>query len=391
MKNARSPVVEIGQTNYRNRGRPFGIKLEDRRLHTYIIGKTGTGKSTLIQNMVLQDIQHGHGLVLMDPHGDLIEKVLERIPGDQVGRVRYFNVPDSSQEFGFNPLATVPEEIRPVAASGLLSVFKKLWEDSWGPRLEHILRNAILALLDHPNSTLVDIPRLLNERIFRLQVVRTSTNESVKEFWLKEYDKYPANFRAQAIAPIQNKVGAFLAHGRLRSILSKPASSIRFRAAMDAGDVILINLAKGRIGEDAASLLGSMLVSTIAWTALTRAAVPEPMRRDFFVYLDECQTFATPSLIDMMAELRKYRVGLILAHQHLAQLGPDLRDGILGNAGSMISFRIGPPDASRLALEFAPEFEEQDLTRLPNFNIYVKMMHDGMPTPPFSAATRSDA
>jgi hypothetical protein len=204
---------------------------------------------------------------------------------------------------------------------------------------------------------------------------------------MKEYEKYPAPFRAQAIAPIQNKVGAFLAHGRLRAILSQPKNSIRFRSSMDSGNVILVNLAKGRIGEDAAGLLGSMIVSTIAWTALTRATVPEPMRRDFFVYLDECQTFATPSLIDMMAELRKYRVGLILAHQHLAQLTPDLRDAILGNAGSTICFRIGPPDASRLSMEFGPEFDEQDLARLPNFHMYVKMMHNGAPTPPFSAVS----
>jgi hypothetical protein len=387
MINFKEPVLEIGKTNYRNRGKPFGIKVEDRRLHTYIIGKTGTGKSTLIQNMVLQDIQHGHGLVLMDPHGDLVERVLERVPGDQLNRVRYFNVPDSSQEFGFNPLATIPESIRPVAASGLLSVFKKLWEDSWGPRLEHILRNAILVLIDHPDATLADIPHLLNEKSYRVQVARTCTNDSVREFWLKEYEKYPVNFRAQAIAPIQNKVGAFLAHGRLRSILSQPQSTIRFRAAMDAGDVILINLAKGRLGEDAVNLLGSMLVSTIAWTALTRATVPEPMRRDFFVYLDECQTFATPSLIDMMAELRKYRVSLTLAHQHLAQLSPDLREAILGNVGSILCFRIGPPDAGRLALQFGPEFDEYDLTRLPNYEMYVRMMLDGMPTPPFSAVT----
>ncbi len=384
MTHEHDAALEIGRINYRNRGQPFGIKLADRRLHTYIIGKTGTGKSTLLERMVLQDIDLGHGLILIDPHGDLVERVLQRVSGQHAHRVVYFDVPNKHRSFGFNPLLRVPEDIRPVAASGLLNTFKMLWDESWGPRLEHILRNSILALIDQPEPNLADILRLLNERTFRLDAARHLTNEAVREFWLKEYEKYPSTFRAQAIAPLQNKVGAFLAHDRIRSILTATENTIDLHRSMAAGDVILMNLAKGRIGEDAASLLGALLVSTVGWTALTRTTIPEPMRRDFFVYLDECHSFATPSLINMMAELRKYRVNLVLAHQHLAQLSPELRDAILGNVGSMITFRIGPPDAEKLALQFGPEFDEYDLTRLPNHTMYVRMMVDGMPTPPFS-------
>ncbi len=379
------PSIELGRINYRNRGQPFGIRLADRRLHTYIIGKTGTGKSTLMERMILQDIALGHGLILLDPHGDLIANILRRIPGREAHRVRHFDVAGKGHGFGFNPLLNVPEEIRPVAASGLLNTFKMLWDESWGPRLEHILRNSILALIEQPEPSLSDILRLLNERTFRMEVAHGLANEAVRDFWLKEYEKYPSTFRAQAIAPLQNKVGAFLAHDQVRGILTASANTIELRLAMAAGDVILVNLSKGRIGEDAAALLGALLVSTVGWTALTRTAIPEPMRRDFFVYLDECHSFATPSLINMMAELRKYRVNLVLAHQHLAQLSPELRDAILGNVGNMISFRIGPPDAEKLALQFGPEFDEYDLTRLPNYAMHVRLMVDGMPTPPFSA------
>jgi type IV secretory pathway TraG/TraD family ATPase VirD4 len=269
----------------------------------------------------------------------------------------------------------------------MLEVFKKIWHDSWGPRTEHVFRNALLALLDQPEATLADILRLIDDLSFRRIAASRVHNAQVRNFWLREFENYPARFRAEVIAPLQNKVGAFLADPLLNAIVTQPKSAFDLRRVMDEGRVLLVNLAKGKIGGDTAALLGALLVSRIGLTALSRADVPEPSRNDFFVYLDEFQSFTTLSLANMLSELRKYRVNLVLAHQYLSQLDLQVRDAILGNVGTVVSFRLGLADAEVISKEFWPEFSAEDLVRLPNYNIYVKLMVNGAVTRPFSAET----
>jgi Type IV secretion-system coupling protein DNA-binding domain len=380
-------ITLLGRTNFRNQQKAFGIRQADRRAHMYIIGKTGTGKSTLLETMIRQDIEAGHGAALIDPHGDLAERVLARFPDKRKADLLYFNVPDASRPLAFNPLESVPPAKRALAAAGMLEVFKKIWAESWGPRLEHILRNALLTLLDQPEATLADILRLMDDVGSRRIAVSRVRNAHVRNFWLREYENYPARFRAEAIAPIQNKVGAFLADPILSAILNQPKSSFDLRRVMDERRVLLVNLAKGKIGEDTAALLGALLVSRLGLAGLSRADVAEPSRKDFYVYLDEFHSFTTLSLATMMSELRKYRVNLILAHQYLSQLDEHVRDAILGNAGTIISFRLGLADAEILSKEFWPEFSTEDLIRLPNHNAYMKLMVSGAVTKPFSAET----
>jgi Type IV secretion-system coupling protein DNA-binding domain len=380
-------ITLIGRTNFRNQHKAFGIRQGDRRAHMYIIGKTGTGKTTLLETMIRQDIGAGRGAALFDPHGDLVERLLAWFPDKRRDDLIHFNVPDASRPLAFNPLEGVPPAKRALAAAGMLEVFKKIWAESWGPRLEHILRNALLTLLDQPEATLADILRLMDDVGFRRIAVSRVHNAHVRNFWLREYEHYPARFRAEAIAPIQNKVGAFLADPVLNAILSQPKSSFDLRRLMDEGRVLLVNLAKGKIGEDTAMLLGALLVSRIGLAGLSRADVAEPSRKDFYLYLDEFQSFTTLGLANMMSELRKYRVNLILAHQYLSQLDEQVRDAILGNAGTIISFRLGLADAEIIGKEFWPEFSKEDLIRLPNYNVYLKLMVRGAISKPFSAET----
>lgn len=382
-----TPITVIGRTNFRSQHKAFGIRQADRRAHVYIIGKTGTGKSTLLETMIRQDIEAGRGVAVFDPHGDLVERVVALVQEKRKDDLVYFNVPDAERPLGFNPLESVPVAKRSVAASGMLEVFKKIWAESWGPRLEHTLRNALLALLDQPQATLGDILRLLDEPAFRRIAASRVRNAQVRRFWLREYEGYPARFRAEVIAPAQNKVGAFLADPVLNAILTQPKSAFDLRRIMDEGRILLVNLAKGRVGEDTAALLGALLVSQIGLTGLSRADVTETERKDFYVYLDEFQSFTTLSLANMMSELRKYRVNLILAHQYLAQLDEQIRDAIIGNVGTIISFRVGLADAEIIGKEFWPEFSAEDLVRLPNFHVYLKLMVDQKVTRPFSAET----
>jgi type IV secretory pathway VirB4 component len=385
--NTDNPITFIGRTNFRNEGRPFGIRRSDRRAHMYIVGKTGTGKSTLLETLIRQDIRSGEGLLLIDPHGDLVEKVRARIPEYRKDDLIYFNVPDSASPLGFNPLERVPPEGRPLAASGLLEAFKKLWAEYWGPRSEHILRNALLALLDQPQATLADVLRLFDDRDFRRNAAGRVANSQVRNFWLREYEGYTARFRVEAIAPIQNKVGAFLANPISQRILTSGQSSFDFRRIMDGGNLLLVNLAKGKIGEDTATLLGALLVTKVGLAALSRADILEEDRRGFYVYLDEFQSFTTLSIANMLSELRKYRVGMVLAHQYISQLDPQIRDAILGNAGTIISFRLGLNDAKLLEKEFEPELSAMDLISLPNYSIYLKLITSGKASRPFSAET----
>ncbi len=380
-------VARFAQTRFRTESRVFGIKRADRRAHMYVVGKTGTGKSTLIETLVGRDVQSGEGVAVFDPHGDLMQRVTARVPEHRRGELIYFNAPDPEQPLGFNPLEHVPVAKRPLAASAVLDAFKKLWEDSWGPRLEHILRNALLGLLDQPSATLADILPLMMDRDFRRAAVKHMENPQVQEFWSQEYEHYPFNLRATAIAPIQNKVGAFLADPILNKILAGTEETLNLREIMDGRKILLVNLAKGKMGGDASALLGALLVASIGWTAFGRSELPESDRADFYVYLDEFHTFTTLSLADMLSELRKYRVGLILANQYTAQLDPAVRDAVFGNTGTIISFRVGPDDARLMAKEFDPVFSELDLISLPNHAIYLKLMIDGTPSKPFSAET----
>jgi len=384
-RRADNPVTFFARTNFRNRKVVFGVKRRDRLAHMYVIGKTGTGKSTLLATMLRQDIANGQGAALLDPHGDLAEKVLAMVPAERKSDLIYFNVPDTSQPLGFNPLERVPPARRALAASGLLEVFQKIWAESWGPRLEHILRNALLALMDQPQATLADVLRLLDDRGFRRDAMLAVSNPQVRDFWLREYENYPPRFRAEAVAPLQNKVGAFLADPLLNRILSQPRSSFDLREIIDEGKILLVNLAKGRIGGDTAALLGALLVTRIGLAGLSRAELPENRRRDYFLYLDEFPTFTTLSLAHMLSDLRKYYLGLVLAHQHLSQIELQVRDAILGNAGTIVAFRVGLPDAEILAREFYPAFSAVDLVSLPNFHIYLRLMIDGAVSRAFSA------
>ena len=382
-------VTLIGRTNFRRDNRLFGIGQKDKRSHVYVIGKTGTGKTTLLTNMILQDIEAGRGLAFLDPHGDAVESIYEKVKNNP--NVIYLNVPDPDQPYLYNPLRSIPKTKRPVAASGMLEIFKKLWKEAWGVRMEHIFRNCLLTLLDQPQADLGGILKLLNDKNYRNQAVRNVDNQIIRDFWYKEFAKFSYRYRADAIAPIQNKVGAFLANPIASNILTRQEgtdkTNLSFRTTMDEGKVLLINLSKGKIGEDASHLLGGLLMTTLGLAAFTRADMLEEKRRDFTLYADEFQNFTTLSIVNMASELRKFRCALVLAHQYLHQLDPDIKEAVLGNAGTLICFRLGAADAVYLEKEFVPSFNRYDLINLPNYWVYLKLMIDGKPSKPFSAET----
>ena len=382
-----SDISYFARTNFRNGQRLFGIKQNDRLSHMYIIGKTGVGKSTLIETLVRQDVEAGRGCALIDPHGDLVTRIWETMPERARNRVTYLNAPDSWQPFGYNPLRRVRDDKIPLAVSGLLETLKKLWPDAWGVRMEHVLRNCLYALLERERSSLPDILRLCDDEKFRKGVVNNIRNETVRRFWKQEFENYPARLRAEACAPIQNKLGALLSDPTLCRTLVEPQIDLRFRKLMDEGQVLLVNVSKGRLGEDSALVLGSLIVSTLGLAAFSRADSEEESRRPFFIYMDEFQNFTTLMLANMMSELRKYGVGLVLAHQYMHQLEPDIRHAVLGNAGTVISFRVGAEDVSTLAAEFQPMLSAEDILKLANRRIYLKLMIDGAPSQPFSANT----
>lgn len=382
-------IAYFARTNHRNGNLPVGIRTADRRSHMYVVGKTGTGKSTLLKTLLLQDINAGAGCALLDPHGDLAEELRALAPPSRLADFVYIDVPGPASGFRFNPFADVPVAKRSLCAENTVEVFKKLWPNEWGPRLEHLLRNVVWALLENEGSTFADIPRLLLDRDFRNAAIKNITNEVVREFWTREFTGYSPAFRAVVTAPLLNKVGGFLSDPILRSVLTAPRSSLDFRTAIDSGKVLVVNLAKGKLGEGPSSLVGSLLVSHLSLKALERADQPPDSRRDFFLYLDEFHTFATLSLATMLSELRKYRLNLILAHQYLSQLEPEIRDAVFGNVGTFVSFRVGAIDAPVVARELEPTFEPEDLITLPNFSVYLRLMIDGEPSRAFSATSRS--
>jgi len=382
-----SDISYFAHTKFRNEHRLFGIRQADRLSHMYVIGKTGVGKSTLIETLALQDLHAGRGFALVDPHGDLVEKVARTIPDRVKDCVTYLNATDPNQPFGYNPLRHVRDDKIPLAVSGLLETLKKLWPDAWGVRMEHVLRNTLYTLLERDDATLPDILELYSDEKFRKSVVRDIRNPMVNAFWRAEFENYPPRLKAEACAPIQNKLGALLSDPTLYRILVDPKIDIRFRGLMDSGGILLVNVSKGRLGEESALLLGSLVVSTLALAAFSRADAEVHHRRPFLVYMDEFQNFTTLMLANMMSELRKYGVGMVLAHQHLSQVDPEIRSAVIGNAATLISFRVGSQDAPVLAREFQPKFGVEDLINLANRDIYLKLMIDGTPSKPFSART----
>lgn len=377
----------MGRILFRNDQRTFGIRQADRRMHLYAVGQTGTGKTTLLASLARQDLDAGRGFCFIDPHGDAVERLAEAAAASGRSDITYWNVPDPASPFGYNPLRHVRQDKIPLAVSGVLEAMRKLWSDAWGVRMEHILRNALYALFERPGSTLADVLRLLSEESFRKEVARGISNEPVRNFWLKEFSKYSYGYRSDGIAPVQNKIGAFLADPMLRRILTKPQEDLHIRRIMDQSGALLVNLAKGRIGEDSANLLGSLLVSTIALAAFSRADLTASARRPFALFIDEFHNFTTLSIATMAAELRKYGISLALANTHLDALEPEVRHAVLGNVGTLIAFRTGAEDASHLAREFSPVFSADDLTTLPNYHMFLKLMIDGTPSRPFSAIT----
>ncbi len=380
-------ITLIAQTNFRNQSVKFGIKTDDRRRHTYVLGKTGMGKTNLLETMIIQDIQAGRGVAVVDPHGELVENILKYVPTNRVNDVIYFNPADIDFPIAFNVLEQVSVEYRHLVASGLLGVFQKIWADSWGPRLEYVLNNAILALLEYPGSTLLGVMKMLVDKEFRKKVVNKISDPVVISFWIDEYSKYPDRFQSEAIAPIQNKVGRFLSSSMMRNIVGQVKSAIDIRDIMDNKKILLLNLSKGRIGEDNSALLGAMMVTKMQLAAMSRVDIPEDKREDFYLYVDEFQNFATDSFANILSEARKYRLNIIIAHQYIEQLGDVVRAAVFGNVGTIITFRIGAEDAEFLVKEFTPKFDETDLVNLGKFNAYLKLMIDGIASEPFSATT----
>lgn len=382
-------ITLFAETNFRNQKRKFGIKTDDRRRHIYIIGKTGMGKTTLQENFVLADIMAGHGCCYVDPHGDTAEKLLDYIPSNRINDVIYFNPADVDFPIGFNILETENDDQKHLIASGLMGVFKKIWPDVWSPRMEYILINCVHALLDYPGATLLGINRLLVDKDYRARVVAKIKDPIVKTFWVAEFTQWSEKYATEAIAPVQNKVGQFLSSSIIRNIVAQVKSTINLRRVMDDGKILIVNLAKGRIGEDNMRLLGGMLVTKIQLAAQERQNVPESERRDFYLYVDEFQNFANESFASILSEARKFRLNLTVAHQYIEQLDEKVAAAIFGNVGTIIAMRVGGADATAMETEFAPTFTPEDLVNLAKFQIYLKLMVDGVATPPFSANTLS--
>jgi hypothetical protein len=378
----------IGKANFRGHQQLFGIKEIDRRRHVYIIGKTGMGKSVLLENMIYSDVNSGKGIAVIDPHGDLAESVIDFVPSHRTNDVAILDPSDVSHPFAFNMLEyTEDANLRNLMASGLLGVFKKMYAESWGPRLEHILRNCLLALAEFPNTSILGIMRILVDKEYRRKVVDNISNPMVRSFWVDEFEKMQDKMRTEAISPIQNKVGQFLSSPLIRNIVGQVKSTVNIRFMMDSGKIIIINLSKGKIGEDNSSLLGSMLITKFQLDAMSRANIPEKDRTDFYLYVDEFQNFATDAFATILSEARKYKLNLTMANQYIAQMPDEVRDAVFGNVGTIITFQVGFDDAEYFQNQFSEEVLFNDIVTLPKYNCYSKLMIDGMPSNTFSIAT----
>jgi hypothetical protein len=384
----KTEVNFFARTEYKNRMMTFGIKANDRRRHMYIIGKTGTGKSTMIANLAISDIRNRKGICIVDPHGDLCETVLDYIPSYRINDVINMDPSDLDYSFSMNPLEVTDDYQRELVVSGIVAVFRKIYGNSWGPRMEYILRNTLMTAAHLPNPTLLMVTELLTNASFRKRSVTNYVTDPVlRTFWLVEFENMNPRLQTDAISPILNKVGQFLTSRFIRNILQNPKSTIDLETVMNEGKILLCNLSQGKLGEDNASLLGAMIISKIQLAAMNRATMAEADRRDFYLYVDEFQNFATSSFIKILSEARKYRLNLILANQYIAQVPEDVRAAIFGNAGTMFSFLVGAADATYMAKEFSERFKEEDLLALGNYQAIVKLYIDGITQAPFHCYT----
>lgn len=378
----------FAETNFRSHRQVFGIKRDDRRRHFYIIGKSGMGKTKLLETMIEKDILKGEGVALMDPHGDYTTTIMKKIPKERLQDVIIFDPADTNFPIGFNPMEVFDPNLKVQIAAGIVGTFKKIFGNSWGPRLEYILNYTVLALLDTPDSTLLGIVRMLTDKNFRKKIVDNIQDPVVKKFWTTEFASYNEKFATEAIAPILNKVGQFVANSLIRNVVGQPKSSFNIRKVMDEKKILLINLSTGRLGETNAALLGSLMITAIQLGAMSRADIPEEDRADFYLYVDEFQNFATESFKNILSEARKYRLNLIMANQYIAQMeDTGVKDAVFGNVGTIVTFRVGAADANELVKEFSPPFEAQDLVNIARQHIYIRMTIDGQSETAFSAKT----
>ncbi len=383
-------IAYFGLTDYRNKKTKFGIKNEDRSRHVYIIGKTGMGKSTLLENLAAQDILNGEGMCFVDPHGSAIDTLLEYVPEHRVTDVVYFAPFDTQFPISFNVLEDVEPDQRHLVVAGLIASFKKIWPDSFSARMEYILANILLALLEYPGATLLGVNRMLADKDYRDEVIKHVTDSSVKSFWIDEYNKWDPRYAREAGAAIQNKIGQFTANPLIRNIVGQEKTSFDLREMMDTKKIFLVNLSKGRIGESNANLLGGMLITKLYLAAMSRADVGARGLKElppFFFFVDEFQNFANESFADILAEARKYKLNLTVAHQYVDQMQEEVASAIFGNVGTMITFRIGATDAEVFEKQFAPTFTAEDIVNLGKYQIYLSLMIDGIGSRPFSAAT----
>ncbi len=377
----------FARTEYKNKLSTFGIKKEDRRKHVYMVGKTGTGKSTVIANMAINDMRHGEGLAVVDPHGDLCETILDYVPSFRINDVAYLNPSDVEYPFHLNPLEVKNSTYRELVTSGIVSIFYKLYHYSWGPRLEYILRNAISTLLTVPDSTLLSVPDILTNDAFRAKTIEKLDDRVLKNFWLNEFNKMTPQIRIESISPILNKVGQFLTSQTIRNIVGSPVSTIDLETMMNEGKIVIVNLSQGKLGEDSSALLGSMIITKFQLAAMNRVYTTEKERHDFYLYVDEFQNFATNSFIKILSEARKYRLNLMLANQYIGQIDEEVQKAIFGNAGSLISFGVGAADARLLSREFGTKYTEDELVAMGNYEIALKLSIDNHTSHPFSGMT----
>lgn len=381
-------ITYFAQADYRNKLTPFGIKAEDRTRHVYVIGKTGMGKSTLLENMAVQDLRNGEGMAFIDPHGSTAELLLDYVPEDRIDDVVYFAPFDTDYPVAFNIMEDVGHDKRHLVANGLMSAFKKIWVDAWSARMEYILNNTILALLEYPDATLLGVNRMFTDKDYRKKVVDHITDPSIKSFWVDEYAKYTDRYTQEATPAIQNKVGQFVSNPLIRNIIGQPKSTFNIREMMDQKKILIMNLSKGKVGEQNTNLLGSMLITKIYLAAMSRAdATREEMGNlpNFYFFVDEFQSFANESFADILSEARKYHLNLTIAHQYIEQMQEEVRAAVFGNVGTMITFRVGSFDADVLEKEFLPAFSAEDIVNLDKYQLYLRLMIDGVGSRPFSA------
>jgi hypothetical protein len=383
-------VTYFAATDSRGQKVPFGIKRKDRARHMYVIGKTGMGKSTMLENMAIQDIRNGEGLTFIDPHGATAEKLLDYIPEHRVNDVVYFAPFDLEHPIAFNVMEDVGYDKRHLVVSGLMATFKKIWMDAWSARMEYILSNTLLALLEYPDATLLSVNRMYTDKAFRKLVVDHVKDPMVKDFWTKEFATYTDRYTQEATPAIQNKVGQFTSNPLIRNIIGQPKSSFDIRTMMDQKKILIINLSKGLVGEVNMRLLGSMLTTRIFLAAMSRADLPAhelEKSSNSYLYVDEFQNFANETFAEVLSEARKYKLNLIITHQYIEQMEEEVRDAVFGNVGTTVSFRVGPFDAETMEPVFSPEFTQEDLVNLGFAQVYLSLMIDGIGSRPFSAVT----